>query len=123
MPVAVCARLSPDCVWVRLCVRPVAPACAESGHPYFYNHLTGETAWEIPAPPVKPMKGWELTVDMTSSDGAVFFTNLATGITQWEMPPEMDQFDALENLTELNISNNRLTAIASVCGRLPCFPA
>lgn len=62
----------------------------------------------------KPLKGWELTVDTTGSDGMVYYTNLATNITQWEMPAEMDQFDSLENLTELNLSNNRLTAIASV---------
>lgn len=53
-------------------------------------------------------------MDVTSSDGAIYYTNLATNITQWEMPAEMDTFDALENLTELNIAHNRLTAIASV---------
>ncbi len=60
------------------------------------------------------MKGWELVVDTTSSDGAVYYRNLATNITQWQMPEEMDTFDALESLTELNISHNRLTQIASV---------
>ncbi len=60
------------------------------------------------------MKGWELIVDTTSSDGAVYYKNLATNITQWEMPEEMDTFNALENLTELNLSHNRLTQIASV---------
>jgi Leucine-rich repeat (LRR) protein len=60
-------------------------------------------------------------VDTTSSDGLVYYTNLATRITQWDMPPEMDTFDALENLTELNVAHNRLTEIASVkllCARV-----
>ena len=60
------------------------------------------------------LKGWELTLDVTSSEGAVYYTNLATGITQWEMPAEMDGMDFLENVTELNLSNNRLSALAPV---------
>ncbi len=60
------------------------------------------------------MKGWELTVDQTSEDGAVYYTDLATGVTQWEMPAEMDALHFLENVTELNVSHNRLSAIAPV---------
>jgi Leucine-rich repeat (LRR) protein len=85
-----------------------------TGHAYFYNTSTGETAWEVPPEEHIALKGWELTVDTTSSEGLVYYTNLATKITQWDMPSEMDTFDALENLTELNVAHNRLTEIAPV---------
>jgi hypothetical protein len=63
---------------------------------------------------VGKLRGFKLTLDTTSSEGAVYYTDLATGVTQWEMPPEMDTLDFLDSLTELNISHNRLTAIPSV---------
>lgn len=94
----------------------------ETGYTYFYNSWTGETAWEKPDPDnvVVKLKGWELVVDETSSDGAVYYRDLATNITQWEMPPEMDTLDALENLMTLNVGNNRLGALAPVRVRVPC---
>jgi hypothetical protein len=73
-------------------------------------YTTTQQAEKVPA-----LKGWELTVDNTSEDGLVYYTDLATGVTQWEMPAELDAMHFLENVTELNVSHNRLSALAPVC--------
>uniref|UniRef100_A0A8D0L7Y9 Rho GTPase activating protein 27 n=1 Tax=Sphenodon punctatus TaxID=8508 RepID=A0A8D0L7Y9_SPHPU len=78
---------------------------ADSGQPFYYNPVTGQTTWDCPfdapveavSPTTSPSPSlgeWSQYLDEAS--GQLFFYNSVTGQTSWEPPQEEDIFGSQE---------------------------
>lgn len=67
-------------------------------------------------------KGWRIEINESSEQDAVSFVNKETGERIFEVPLELDTWDKLAHLTELNLSHNKLEYLVTVCSSLLCLP-
>eukprot|EP00966_Prymnesium_polylepis_P295302 6819262-Prymnesium_polylepis.1 len=58
------------------------PEMAPSGHRYFYNTETGQSAWELPDGASIATKWTELQ----APSGHSYFVNVETGESSWSLP-------------------------------------
>ena len=85
----------------------------EGGH-YYYNTITGETAWELPGSAMGgggdsgysggvgdgaddgTLLGWQEAFD---DEGNMYYMHAETGAVQWEVPEEMQQWDVEDGVS------------------------
>lgn len=86
----------------------------ETGAPYFYNEITGESQWEYPSECTSSQQvnatstlpqDWEETLD--ESTGQRYYYNRKTNTTQWERPNSVSE--AISQHADCIAAGNKLT--------------